>query len=101
MTIKGKKYEYISTDEKDGIITHLVKEVKEAKPQKDAEKPQKDTEKPQKDVEKPAKTKDAEKPAQSNDQVKKLPNTGMTDNAAALGLLTLALAGVIRKRKSE
>ena len=114
LTIKDKKYEYISTDEKDGIITHVVKEVKEEKPQKDAEKPQKDAEKPQKDiekpqkdVEKPAKTKDAEKLAKSedvksaDDQVKKLPNTGMTDNAAALGLLTLALTSVIRKRKSE
>ena len=100
LTIKGKKYEYIRTDEKDGIITHIIKEVKE-------EKPQKDTEKPQKDAEKPDKTNDAEKPAESedvksaDDQVKKLPNTGMTDDTAALGLLTLALAGVIRKRKSE
>lgn len=101
LTIKGKKYEYISTDEKDGIITHVVKEIKEEN------KPQQDAKKPQKDVEKPARTNDAEKPAKSedvksaDDQVKKLPNTGMTDNAAALGLLTLALAGVIRKRKSE
>lgn len=107
LTIKDKRYEYISTDEKDGIITHVVKEVKEEKPQKDAEKPQKDAEKPQKDSEKPAKTNDTEKPSKSNDeksaddQVKKLPNTGMTDNTAALSLLTLTLASVIRKRKSE
>ena len=114
LTIKGKKYEYVSTDEKDGIITHAVKEVKETapiqddqKPQLDNKKPQVNDEKPQKDAEKPAKTNDAEKPAElkdeksADDQVKKLPNTGMTDNTAALGLLTLALAGVIRKRKSE
>lgn len=107
LTIKGKKYEYISSDEKDGIITHIVKEVKETKPQQDTEKPQKDVEKPQQNVEKLAKSNDAEKPTKSedvksaDDQVKKLPNTGMTDNTAALGLLTLALAGVIRKRKSE
>ena len=107
LTIKGKKYEYISSDEKGGIITHIVKEVKETKPQQDTEKPQKDVEKPQQNVEKLAKSNDAEKPTKSedvksaDDQVKKLPNTGMTDNTAALGLLTLALAGVIRKRKSE
>lgn len=100
LAIKDKKYEYVSTDEKDGIITHVVKEVKEDKPQQGVEKPQKD-------VEKLAKTNDTEKPSKSedvksaDDQVKKLPNTGMTDNTAALGLLTLALAGVIRKRKSE
>ncbi len=112
LTIKGKKYEYISTDEKDGIITHLVKEVKgtaptqdDQKPQPDNkkprvndEKPQQNTEKPQKDAEKSTKSNDAK---ESDDQVKKLPNTGMTDNTAALSLLTLALAGVIRKRKSE
>lgn len=106
LTVKDKKYEYISSDEKDGIITHVVKEVKETKPQKDTEKSQKDTEKPQLNVEKPAE-KPAEKPTKSEDvksadeQVKKLPNTGMTDDTAVLSLLTLALAGVIRKRKSE
>lgn len=98
LTIKGKKYEYISTDEKDGIITHLVKEVKEETPTQDAEKPQLNDERPTQNAEKPSKAKD-EKSA--DDQVKKLPDTGQTDNTAALGLLTLALAGVIRKRKSE
>lgn len=81
-----------------------MKEVKDNEPQQDAKKPAK---KPQQNVEKPAKTNDAEKPTKSedvksaDDRVKKLPNTGQTDNTAALGLLTLALAGVIRKRKSE
>lgn len=98
LTIKGKKYEYISTDEKDGIITHLVKEVKEETPRDNTEKPQLNDEKSTQDAEKPSKS-DEDKV--SDDQVKKLPNTGQTDNTAALGLLTLALAGVIRKRKSE